>query len=265
MKIAEVVDAGQRSLIVGPADESRCAVGLPPGGPFDADAAEIANRAVGNPQTAAVLECAAVGPGLRFLGDGLLAWCGADGLVQQYRVREGERFAIGRIREGMRGVLAVRGGWANPGPAFDLEPSVLRRGDVLESAQCEVTSPRIATIGRTARRVVGALAGPHQVEAALLDVLRESVWRVTPQLDRAAVRLCRDGDVPALQATLPTCGMQFGTVQWHPGGELVAMGPDHPVTGGYLQVITILSTERWKLAHLAPGEGVRFVIGPSTS
>ena len=34
MKIAEVVDAGQRSLIVGPADESRCAVGLPPGGPL---------------------------------------------------------------------------------------------------------------------------------------------------------------------------------------------------------------------------------------
>ena len=51
--------------------------------------------------------------------------------------------------------------------------------------------------------------------------------------------------------------MQFGTLQWHPDGTLVAMGPDHPVTGGYLQPATVVSDDLWKLAQLAPGERVR--------
>ena len=53
--------------------------------------------------------------------------------------------------------------------------------------------------------------------------------------------------------------MQFGTLQWHPDGSLLAMGPDHPVTGGYLQPATLLSTELWKLAQLQPGDRVRIV------
>jgi allophanate hydrolase subunit 2 len=50
--------------------------------------------------------------------------------------------------------------------------------------------------------------------------------------------------------------MQFGTIQLHPDGSLVAMGPDHPITGGYLQPLTVRWDERWKLAQLAPGERV---------
>jgi allophanate hydrolase subunit 2 len=34
------------------------------------------------------------------------------------------------------------------------------------------------------------------------------------------------------------------------------MGPDHPVTGGYLQPMTVMASERWKLAQLQPGERV---------
>ena len=43
------------------------------------------------------------------------------------------------------------------------------------------------------------------------------------------------------------------------GGTLVLMGPDHPVTGGYLQPATVISTDRWKLAQLAPGDRIRLV------
>ena len=62
-------------------------------------------------------------------------------------------------------------------------------------------------------------------------------------------------------AELPSCGMQFGTLQWHPDGSVVAMGPDHPVTGGYLQPATILSDDLWKLGQVAPGERIRLVEG----
>jgi allophanate hydrolase subunit 2 len=56
--------------------------------------------------------------------------------------------------------------------------------------------------------------------------------------------------------------MQCGTVQLHPDGSLMVMGPDHPVTGGYLQPMTVISSERWKLAQLSPGGRVRFVVQP---
>jgi allophanate hydrolase subunit 2 len=59
-----------------------------------------------------------------------------------------------------------------------------------------------------------------------------------------------------IPADLPSIGVQFGSVQWHPDGTLVLMGPDHPVTGGYLQPVTVISADRWKLAQLAPGERV---------
>jgi urea carboxylase len=52
--------------------------------------------------------------------------------------------------------------------------------------------------------------------------------------------------------------MQFGTVQCHPNGDLVVLGPDHPVTGGYLQPITVVTGDLWKLGQLGPGEQVRW-------
>ena len=67
---------------------------------------------------------------------------------------------------------------------------------------------------------------------------------VTPQLDRVGIRLRPLqplGFTPP--ADLRSIGMQCGTVQLHPDGTLVAMGPDHPVTGGYLQPLTVLSAD----------------------
>jgi allophanate hydrolase subunit 2 len=86
---------------------------------------------------------------------------------------------------------------------------------------------------------------------------------VTPQLDRVGVRL-RPLQPIAYRppADLRSCGMQCGTVQLHPDGSLVIMGPDHPVTGGYLQPMTVVSSERWKVAQLAPGMRVRLIAQP---
>jgi allophanate hydrolase subunit 2 len=85
-------------------------------------------------------------------------------------------------------------------------------------------------------------------------------WEVTPHLNRVGIRL---KPIKASAFTpgseLPSCGMQFGTLQWHPDGSVVAMGPDHPATGGYLQAATVASEDLWKLAQLAPGELVRLV------
>jgi len=100
-------------------------------------------------------------------------------------------------------------------------------------------------------KVIRVLRGPHD------SSFQDSDWEVTPQLDRVGIRLRPLQPVPNdIPADLPSIGVQFGSVQWHPDGTLVLMGPDHPVTGGYLQPVTVISADRWKLAQLAPGERV---------
>lgn len=99
--------------------------------------------------------------------------------------------------------------------------------------------------------MIRVIAGPHETP------LREVECEVTPQLNRVGIRLKPRNPLPIqAPADLPSCGMQFGTIQLHPDGSLVAMGPDHPITGGYLQPMTVRSDERWKLAQLTPGERV---------
>jgi KipI family sensor histidine kinase inhibitor len=193
--------------------------------PFDEIAAAIANRAVGKDADAPLLECAIAGPRLRFRRSCVTAWCGPDAVVHLRRVSDGEEVAFGKLEGGLRGYLAM-------GEAVGV----------------------VARIDRGDRRVIRAWAGPHDVG------IRELVCEVTPRLDRVGIRLrpLQPVDV-AIPGDLRSSGMQFGTVQLHPDGSVVAMGPDHPVTGGYLQPMTVITSERWKLAQLVPGERVTFV------
>ena len=217
---------GPLSRWIGPEDWSRIDRGVAPGGPFDREAARAANRAVGNADDAPVLECALVGPRLVAQRDLVLAWFGAAaGIPQQFEVAAGEEINIGPLTEGARGYLAAG----------------TRRGE-------------IATLDRRDRLLIRAAAGPHEPRLAAMSC------EVTPQLDRVGVRMrLLEPELARAPADLPSCGMTTGTVQLHPDGSVVVMGPDHPVTGGYLQPMTVISTERWKIAQLSPGDHVRFI------
>jgi allophanate hydrolase subunit 1 len=223
---AELI-ASPLTTIVTETDWSRVERGLPPGGPFDDVAAAVAMSAVeGNVE---LLECAMTGPRVRFHRDAVIVWCTPDLHVRVEYVRASEERAFGRVIDGglggLRAYLAIG-----------------------EREREHVTAER-----RESRHIIRAIAGPHDVG------LREIECEVTPQLNRVGIRLrpLRElrVDIPA---DLRSIGMQCGTVQLHPDGSLVAMGPDHPVTGGYLQPMTVITSERWKLAQLMPGERVVF-------
>jgi allophanate hydrolase subunit 1 len=193
--------------------------------PFDTVAAAAANAAAGNADDAALFECPLAGPRLRFAADAVVAWCAPSLEIITTRVRAGEEYAFGRVTGGLRAYLAIG--------QQERAVEAVQRGD---------------------RHTIHALAGPHDLHLGTIEC------EVTPQLDRVGIRLrpLRPLNVTA-PADLRSIGMQCGTVQLHPDGSLVAMGPDHPVTGGYAQPMTVLSGERWKLAQLVPGERVTLV------
>ncbi|GAC1428237.1 MAG: urea amidolyase family protein [Thermoanaerobaculia bacterium] len=211
---------------LGPPNWSNLERGLPVGGPFDIEAARAANTSVGLPADAPLFEFAQVGPRVTADVDAFLGWCDLRG-VRVERVRRDQTFDFGRIGEGLRGYLAIG---SRPG--------------------------RAGTLSRDDRRVIRTMRGPHDIGVDEIEC------EVTPSIDRVGIRMKTSSAELrryGVRADLPSIGMQFGSLQLHPDGSIVAMGPDHPVTGGYLQPMTVLWPERWKLAHLAPGERVRFV------
>ena len=214
--------SGPLSRVVGAPAWSGVERGIPPGGPFDAIAAARAIRAAGNAEAAPLLECAIAGPRIRMTRDAFVAWCAPDLRVAVRRLSMGEEMSFGRIEGGLRAYLAAG-----------------------------ALAGRVERALRDDRLRIRALAGPHPFPPGEVEC------EVTPRLDRVGIRLVplRPLDIEA-PSDLRSIGMQCGTIQLHPDGTLVAMGPDHPVTGGYLQPMTVLTSERWKLAQLVPGERV---------
>jgi len=250
--IAEVIAPGQLTTIVGARDWKRAEYGVSPGGPFDAFAAALANRAVGNADDAPLLECVLVAPRLRFALARRVAFCDGSGNVQTFMLLPGEELNLGRFHGGLRGYLAVEGGIDEMRSRYAEAPTAVKAGMSLRAAAHRGPS-KDTNVDRTDRNTIRIIAGPHDAPP-----LPEE-WEVTAELNRVGIRFrSLGGSTSEPPRELPSCGMQFGTLQWHPDGTLVAMGPDHPVTGGYLQPATVVSEDLWKLAQLSPGERVRF-------
>jgi allophanate hydrolase subunit 2 len=280
--IEGVTIEGKFATIVSLPDYSRIASGRSPGGAFDEASAIAANRAVGNRDDAPVIECAMLGPKVRFREPRVVAWFGAECDLPQGEPFETTEVNVGRIRNGLRGWLAVRdvAPASNDTPLIRASRTFSRREKDLDEAGslvrslAEIPLPpgeggrrpgeggvinqsaalRSRYPARGDRSVIRIVPGPHQPSIENIEC------EVTPQLNRVGIRLRPLQPINiAAPADLPSCGMQFGTIQLHPDGSLVAMGPDHPITGGYLQPMTVRWDERWKLAQLAPGERVRFL------
>ncbi|MDQ6803250.1 MAG: urea amidolyase family protein [Acidobacteriota bacterium] len=240
--IADIITPGQLTQVVAAPDWKRLDYGEAPGGPFDEDAAAAANAAVGNADGAPLLECVLVGPKLRMRKKCRVAFCDSE---LNLRMFESDEVDVGRIR-GMRGYLAIEGGVAG----------IVKKGESLWSAAPWRGSERgtRAAASRGSPKEIRIMRGPHDAPP-----LPEE-WEVTPHMNRVGIRL---RPLETIGVKLPTellsCGAQFGTLQWHADGTLVALGPDHPVTGGYLQPATVISSERWKLAQLTPGDRIRLI------
>lgn len=266
--VATVTRAGQLTLIVGSRDLRRYDYGLPPGGPFDPRAAAAANLAAGNTPDAALLECSFVGPTLEFARDSLVSVGGATAEVwlngatvprpTQIAIRSGDTLRIGVITGGARAYVAVAGGIERAASPFTLAPTRVTEGTILIAAAGRRDAPRLRAVANHERLLLTVKRGPHLENETLAQELIDAEWLVTRSADRTGVRVQSKATSTGGSASMRSCGIQFGSVQLHPNGDLLIMGPDHPVTGGYPQPFTIVSNDLWKIAQLRPHETLRW-------
>lgn len=299
-QVIEIVQPGLQTLVQDGGRPGQAQLGVSASGALDRSALREANRLVGNPADAAVLENALGGLTLRAHGDGvLLAASGAsvalsvtaaDGRervaspAQAIPLTDGDVLKLGHASAGVRCYVAARGGWrvgavlgscstdtlAKIGPPPLRAKAHIAVGNAI--AARTLRKPGQPTeVPRTLPRrgdtvVLDVVLGPRTdwFSPEAIDLLTQQPWRVTPRCDRVGMRL--EGLAPLQRARhdeLPSEGTMTGAIQVPASGQPVLFLADHPLTGGY-PVIAVVARPHLDLAAQIPiGCNIRFrVIGP---
>ncbi len=243
--------------------------GVPPGGALVPELLAAANRAVGNRWDAPAIE--------RFAAITLTALGGrlalaADG--RRYELNDGETLELGHPQPARVGYVAVAGGFDAPeilgGSGLLLVAGFgggvgrpLRRGDALPIASAADASAEAHAPGAPPldlSRAIRVIPGPDLADFApdALEQLVSTEWRMSPASDRTGFRL----DGPLLARRTADAGISMpmaqGAIEVPAGGAPIVLGPDHPTTGGYPVLATVIRADQGALAVRRPGAPVRF-------
>lgn len=256
-------------------------VGVTRSGAADRRSAALANRLVGNADTAAVVEVTAGGLRVRAGRTLLVAVTGAPAPVSMdgraapfdapFPLARGRTLDLGVPPVGLRNYLAVRGGIDVP-PVLGsrstdtlsgLGPAPLRAGDLLPVGPPTGEEPvvDVAPVGSpSSRPVLRVLPGPRRdwLDPAAWAALTSAEWAVTADSDRVGLRLSGPRLERARDGELPSEGLVPGALQVPPDGAPVLFLVDHPVTGGYPVLAVVATGDLPAAAQLRPGDRLRF-------
>ncbi|KRF34120.1 biotin-dependent carboxyltransferase family protein [Nocardioides sp. Soil805] len=258
------------------------ALGVGHSGAADAPALRLANRLLGNPESAAALEVTF--GGLEVVAHGNVtvtltgAPCpvsvdgreaGAHGVVW---VPDGATLRLGPPRAGLRSYLGVRGGIAVPAQLESrsadtlaaLGPDPLAAGDRVPVGTAVSALPGVDLApvacpeeGDVTLRVVDGPRADWFTEAAR-EALVSGPYEVTAESNRVGMRLSGPVLERAQDRELPSEGMVCGALQVPPSGQPTLFLADHPVTGGYPVVAVVVPADLPRAAQVRPGQHITF-------
>lgn len=259
------------------------ALGVGQSGAADTAALRLANRLVGNPEDRAGLEITFGGLEVRARGGLYVALAGApcpmtvDGRqVAPYApewLPDGATLRLAAPACGLRSYLAVRGGIDVPpvlgSRATDtlagLGPSPLAPGDQVPVGVPAASMPGVdlATVRRPEHGEVRlrVVLGPRDdwFTPAALHALLAEPYEVTAESNRVGMRLAGPALERSREGELPSEGMVCGALQVPPSGQPTLFLADHPVTGGYPVIATVVAGDIGLAAQARPGQLLRFI------
>jgi biotin-dependent carboxylase-like uncharacterized protein len=293
----EVTKPGLATTVQDRGREGYYHVGVPPSGALDQFSLVAANLLVGNSADAAALECAYMGPELRFTESTVVAATGAEvelqlnGEVQpgwtSFAVAPGDVLTFGYIKRGARMCLAVAGGIDVPevlgsratyvlGGLGGYEGRTLQAGDELA-----IGSASDETVGRSVPedlrpdlpneleiRVVMGLYD-HLLTDGGRETFLATSWTLTPTADRVGFRY-KGAELDMVQREQPfgagsdpsnivDAPYPIGSIQVPGGVEPIVLHRDAVSGGGYAMIATVISADMDAIAQSAPGSKTRFV------
>ncbi|MDY5153414.1 sensor histidine kinase inhibitor, KipI family [Actinobaculum suis] len=268
-------------------------IGVAAAGAADHQSLMAANSAVGNAPDTAALEIAGGGAEIRSHARCEIAIAGATGEVTVTEAETGYSFAltpglpaaiepgdtisIGWFDRGVRAYLAVRGGYEvepilgsrSLDTLAGLGPQALTAGSIVPLSEKVASgvvadAPTVGTKLPTEEEVtLRIVLGPRTdwFTAAALENLTAQAWKVTPQSDRVGIRL--EGEKPlarAREGELQSEGAVTGAIQVPTSGQPVIFLADHPLTGGYPVIGSLVRSDIDTAAQIRPGTTIRFKI-----
>ncbi len=286
----EIVEPGMLTLLQDLGRPGYASMGVSSSGALDTVSLREANRLVGNPTATACLELTFGGLRLRARGEQVLALTGApvqleiisasDSATATRRIDFSRPFALGAGEElvvgiptiGIRSYLAVRGG-------FDLEPVLGSLStDMLAGLGPRPMATRtVLPVGTPAAGIIAVaqhLPATLDTSDVVLDVvlgprtewfsadavasLTGQSWLVSPKSNRVGLRLEGKSLTRVSDAELPSEGTVSGAIQIPPNGQPVLFLADHPLTGGYPVIGSVVSHHLSLAGQLPPGARIRF-------
>lgn len=254
-------------------------LGVSGSGAADRAALRLANRLVGNPESAVAVESLLGG---LVVTAGQLHWVAVTGAPAVVSVdgipagthtplalRAGQTLTIAPPSRGLRSYLAVRGGLAialtlgsgstdllsGLGPAPLTDGTELRVGatrDPFPGSDLAFADPL--------RTILQVWPGPRRdwFTDDAWHTLLTADWQVSTDADRVAVRLTGPRLERSRTDELPSEAMVRGALQVPASGQPLIFGPDHPVTGGYPVIGVLTAADADHAGQLRPGDTVRF-------
>lgn len=257
-------------------------LGISTSGALDRRAHRLANRLVGNPESAATLEVLMGGLRVRAAAELTVAVSGApvsvkvDGrpraVLAPLRLTTGQVLELGVPPTGLRSYLAVRGGIAvdpvlgsrSTDPTTGVGPPRVAAGDVLPVGPrpAEPIPPGDAStaVTRPHELVLRAVWGPRDdwFTEESREAFARRTWEVTAEGDRVGVRLAGEPLERARDGELQSEGIVRGAIQVPRNGQPLVFLADHPTTGGYPVIAVVADADVDQLAQARPGTIVRF-------
>jgi len=252
--------------------------GVPEGGAMDREAAVRANRLVGNPDSAALLELAMTGARFLVLNDGEFAITGAEGKGSHRRwrsfvARAGEEIHLREMGGGVWSYLAVAGGFVGERWFGSVGVNVRSGFGVACTSGSELSAYAANRHSAVAGRFVCEDELPTYSSEIALPVwpgpewgwlpkssvpeFLSSMWTISRHCDRTGYRL----DGPALEVPprrMLSSPLSVGTIQLPPGGHPIVILRDGPTVGGYPRLAILDPSAVSRFTQCAPGTTVRF-------
>lgn len=256
-------------------------LGVPHAGAVDVASLRLANRLVGNDESAAGLEITLVGPELVCDSPTYVALTGAEvaaavegravAMNAAHCVPAGAVLSIGSVTAGVRTYLGVRGGIDVP-PVLGsrstdtlsgLGPPKLAAGSELivgSAGQAEPWEEVAPTRPAEMEPVLRVTPGPrdNHLATGAVDTLCRTIWTVTSKSDRTGVRLEGRPLRWRQQRELRSEGIATGAIQVPRDGQPIVFLANHPTTGGYPVIAVVTAADVALAAQARPGTALRF-------
>jgi len=250
--------------------------GLPVSGAMDKGSMMIANRLVGQEQ--AVLEMTYLGAKIEFLKDMSIAITGADMvpminskdtyMYKTIKVKSGDVLSFKGLLTGFRTYIAfsddlVLESLFNSTSTYTkistggYKGRALIEGDEVSVSE-KVFNKHYQVIKPTNNHVIRVLLGYEDDTFVNKDVLFNSTYKVTGDLDRMGIRLEGDAVSHKDSADIISSPIIPGAIQIPKSGQPMVMLRDAQTIGGYTRIGTVISCDLDLLAQVKPGDFIKF-------